>query len=49
MIGIPTHARAQMKFDQKHTQNGQLESWVLCSHHIFIVANILPIKLSRAI
>lgn len=47
MIGIPLSARVQMKSDQKRTQNGHLESWVLCGLHIFNVTSILPIKLSR--
>lgn len=47
MIGIPLNAIAQMKYDQKHTQTGQLVSWVVCD--IFNVTSILPIKLSRAI
>lgn len=47
MIGIPLNAIAQMKYDQKHTQTGQLVSWVVCD--IFNVTSILSIKLSRAI
>lgn len=48
MTGITLKARAQMTFEQRHTQNRQLESCLLYDHHILNVISTLPIRLSRA-
>lgn len=44
MIGIPLNARAQMTFDQRHTQNSQLESWVLSDRYILTPSVLYPLN-----